>query len=48
MEILLLILAVVGVGMLASWFVSAPVVRQIERGVVFRLGGPRGRYAHPL
>src|SRR4249919_2944282 len=38
MEILLLILAVVLLGMLASWFVTARVVRQIERGVVFRLG----------
>src|SRR5690242_19037774 len=38
MEVLLLILAGVAIWFLASWFLSARVVRQIERGVVFRLG----------
>src|SRR3954451_20242517 len=38
MVVLEVILAVVVLGLLASWFVSARVVRQIERGVVFRLG----------
>ena len=47
MEILLLILAVVAVGMLASWFVSARVVRQIERGVVFRLGRAQSEVRSP-
>src|SRR4249919_3185728 len=47
MEILLLILAVVAVGMLASWFVSARVVRQIERGVVFRLGRAQSEVRKP-
>jgi regulator of protease activity HflC (stomatin/prohibitin superfamily) len=47
MEILLLILAVVALGMLASWFVSARVVRQIERGVVFRLGRAQAQVRQP-
>jgi regulator of protease activity HflC (stomatin/prohibitin superfamily) len=38
MQVLLLILAAVGICMLVSWFLSARVVRQIERGVVYRLG----------
>ena len=33
--------------MLASWFVSARVVRQIERGVVFRLGRAQSEVRKP-
>jgi regulator of protease activity HflC (stomatin/prohibitin superfamily) len=47
MEILALVLAVVALGMLASWFVSARVVRQIERGVVFRLGRAQTEIRRP-
>ena len=47
MQILLLILAIVALGMLASWFVSARVVRQIERGVVFRLGRAQAQVRQP-
>ena len=38
MEILALIIAIVLLGMLASWFVSARAARQVERGIVFRFG----------
>ena len=34
-------------GLLASWFVSARVVRQIERGVVFRLGRAQSEVREP-
>ena len=47
MEILLLILGIVALGMVASWWVSARVVRQIERGVVFRLGRAQTQVRQP-
>ncbi len=47
MEILLLILAAVAISMLMSWFLSARVVRQIERGVVFRLGRAQSEVRKP-
>ena len=47
MEILALIIAIVLLGMVASWVVSAHVVRQIERGVVFRLGRAQPERAQP-
>jgi regulator of protease activity HflC (stomatin/prohibitin superfamily) len=47
MEILALVLAVVALGMLTSWFISARVVRQIERGVVFRLGRAQTEIRRP-
>ncbi len=47
MEILALILAVVTISMLVSWFLSARVVRQIERGVVFRLGRAQSEVRKP-
>ncbi len=47
MEILLLILAAVAISMLVSWFLSARVVRQIERGVVFRLGRAQSEVRRP-
>ena len=47
MQILALILVIVALGMFASWFVSARVVRQIERGVVFRLGKAQSEVRTP-
>jgi len=47
MEVLGLIIACVLVGMLLSWFVTARVVRQIERGVVFRLGRAQSEVRKP-
>ncbi len=47
MVVLEVILAVVLLGLLASWFVSARVVRQIERGVVFRLGRAQSEVRPP-
>jgi regulator of protease activity HflC (stomatin/prohibitin superfamily) len=47
MQILLLILGIVALGMVASWWVSARVVRQIERGVVFRLGRAQTQVRQP-
>src|SRR4051812_31547694 len=47
MVVLEVILAVVVLGLLASWFVSARVVRQIERGVVFRLGRAQSEVRRP-
>jgi regulator of protease activity HflC (stomatin/prohibitin superfamily) len=38
MDVILVILLIVAAVALASWWLSARVVRQIERGVVFRLG----------
>jgi regulator of protease activity HflC (stomatin/prohibitin superfamily) len=38
MDVILVILLMVAAVALASWWLSARVVRQIERGVVFRLG----------
>jgi regulator of protease activity HflC (stomatin/prohibitin superfamily) len=47
MQVLLLILAVVGICLLVSWFLSARVVRQIERGVVYRLGRAQTEVRRP-
>ncbi|HEX3221722.1 MAG TPA: slipin family protein [Nocardioides sp.] len=47
MDVILVILLMVAAVALASWWLSARVVRQIERGVVFRLGRAQNAVREP-
>src|SRR5690349_1253280 len=47
MHVIEVLLVLVAIGLAVSWYLSARVVKQIERGVVFRLGRAQEQIRQP-